>query len=107
MDVIEEEATEDIQQLGGSSPLEQPYFSVSIGTMVRKRVGWLLLLFFASTLSGSVVALFNTRLDATIMGKNEKHNTKILEISEDDNRDVFNSKNLGDDEKKVFYQVMN
>ena len=67
LDVIAEEATEDIQQLGGSSPLEQPYFSVSIGTMVRKRVGWLLLLFFASSLSGSVVALFNTRLDATIM----------------------------------------
>ncbi|MGB1252520.1 MAG: magnesium transporter [Candidatus Promineifilaceae bacterium] len=67
LDVIEEEITEDIQQLGGSSPLEQPYFSVSIGTMVRKRVGWLLLLFFASSLSGSVVALFNTRLDATIM----------------------------------------
>ena len=67
LDVIEEEITEDIQQLGGSSPLEQPYFSVSIGTMVRKRVGWLLLLFFASSLSGSVVALFNTRLDASIM----------------------------------------
>lgn len=58
LDVIEEETTEDIQRLGGSEPLEQPYFTVSIPRMVRKRFVWLLLLFVASTLSGSVVNLF-------------------------------------------------
>lgn len=55
LDVIQEEATEDIQRLGGSEPLEQPYFTVSIGRMARKRLVWLLLLFVASTLTGSVV----------------------------------------------------
>ena len=55
LDIVEEEATEDIQLLGGSAPLEQPYFSASIPTMVRKRVGWLILLFFASFLSSFVV----------------------------------------------------
>lgn len=55
LDVIQEEATEDIQRLGGSEPLEQPYFTVSIGRMARKRFVWLLLLFVASTLTGSVV----------------------------------------------------
>lgn len=55
LDVLEEEATADIQQLGGSSPLDNPYFSVSVWEMVRKRVGWLLLLFFASFLSSFVL----------------------------------------------------
>ena len=67
LDILQEETTEDIQQLGGSSPLEQPYFQVTVMTMVRKRVGWLLLLFFASLLSGSVVALFSDRLSSAIM----------------------------------------
>lgn len=67
LDILEEEITEDIQQLGGSAPLEQPYFSVSTLTMVRKRIGWLLLLFFASLLSGSVVALFAGRISNAVM----------------------------------------
>ena len=67
LDILAEETTEDMQQLGGSSPLEQPYFAASTLTMVRKRVGWLLLLFFASLLSGSVVALFAGRLSNAIM----------------------------------------
>lgn len=58
LDVLEEEATEDIQQLGGSSPLEQPYFNVSVLTMVRKRVGWLIMLFAASMLSSTVLDRF-------------------------------------------------
>ncbi len=67
LDILAEEITEDIQMLGGSSPLEQPYFSVSTRTMVQKRIGWLLLLFFASLLSGSVVALFAGRISNATM----------------------------------------
>lgn len=67
IDILAEETTEDIQQLGGSSPLEQPYFSVPTWVVMRKRVGWLLLLFFASLLSGSVVAIFNNRISPAIM----------------------------------------
>ncbi len=67
IDILALETTEDIQQLGGSSPLEQPYFSVPTLVVMRKRVGWLLLLFFASLLSGSVVAIFNGRISAPIM----------------------------------------
>ena len=44
LDVFEEEVTEDIQRLGGSEPLEQPYFAVSVSRVFSKRVGWLLLL---------------------------------------------------------------
>lgn len=59
LDVLEEEATEDIQRLGGSEPLDQPYFSASIWTVAGKRIGWLMLLFATGTLTGGVALLFN------------------------------------------------
>ncbi|HEX8680888.1 MAG TPA: magnesium transporter [Ardenticatenaceae bacterium] len=62
VDVLEEEATEDIQRLGGSEPLDQPYFSVSILTVARKRIVWLLLLFFGGTLTSSVMSNFQNQL---------------------------------------------
>jgi magnesium transporter len=44
-DVLEEEATEDVERLGGSEPLERPYLRTSARTLVWKRVRWLLALF--------------------------------------------------------------
>ncbi|MCA9970884.1 MAG: magnesium transporter [Anaerolineales bacterium] len=66
LDVIEEEVTEDIQRIGGSEPLDQPYFAVSILQIVRKRIGWLLLLFLAATLSGNVIKYFQNELDVVV-----------------------------------------
>lgn len=66
LDVLEEEATEDIQRLGGSEPLDQPYFSVSLLQVFRKRVGWLLLLFVGATLTGSVTRLYEAQIAAAI-----------------------------------------
>lgn len=67
IDVLEEEATEDIQRLGGSEPLDQPYFAVSVMQIVRKRIGWLLLLFVASTLTGTVINIFQEELETVIV----------------------------------------
>ncbi|GJM40132.1 MAG: magnesium transporter MgtE [Ardenticatenaceae bacterium] len=66
LDIFEEEVTEDIQRLGGSEPLDQPYFAVSVFQIVQKRIGWLLLLFVASTLSGEVIRLFQHELDVVV-----------------------------------------
>lgn len=55
LDVVEEEATEDIQRLGGSEPLAQPYFSASVIQVVGKRLIWLLPLFAASVVTDVVV----------------------------------------------------
>jgi len=66
LDIVEEEATEDIQRLGGSEPLDQPYFAVSVFQIVRKRIGWLLLLFIASTLTGTVISIFQDELETVI-----------------------------------------
>lgn len=60
LDILEEEATEDIQRLGGSQPLANPYFAVSVPEMVRKRVIWLMLLFVASMLTSAVIGAFET-----------------------------------------------
>ena len=66
VDVLEEEATEDIQRLGGSEPLDQPYFAASLMTVARKRIVWLLLLFFGGTLTGAVMRFFQDELSSLV-----------------------------------------
>lgn len=55
IDVIHEEATEDMQKLGGSQPLNEPYFKTSIWRLFKKRIVWLVLLFVAEAYTGSVL----------------------------------------------------
>lgn len=66
-DVAEVEATEDFQRLGGSEPLERPYFDLSILEISWKRVGWLLLLFLGGTLTSSVIGAFEDQLSGLII----------------------------------------
>lgn len=66
MDILSEEASEDIQRIGGAEPLEEPYFSATISTMVRKRIGWLFLLFVAQSITGTIMARFEAQLSAMI-----------------------------------------
>ncbi|MFW6042360.1 MAG: magnesium transporter [Chloroflexota bacterium] len=67
LDVMAEEATEDIQRLGGSEPLANPYFTVSVLQIVRKRIVWLMLLFVASLLTSSVIRSFESVLTAFVV----------------------------------------
>ncbi|HEV2072449.1 MAG TPA: magnesium transporter [Thermomicrobiales bacterium] len=53
-DIIEEEATEDIERLGGSQPLEVPYLRASPFLLFRKRIVWLLVLFVAQIFTVSI-----------------------------------------------------
>lgn len=66
VDVLEDEATEDIQRLGATEPLDRPYLDTSILTIVRKRVGWLLMLFLTGTLTGSVMHYFEDELQTAV-----------------------------------------
>lgn len=61
-DVLVEEATEDIERLGGSQPLETPYRHASIFLLFRKRIVWLLALFVAEAYTGSVMRIFEDEL---------------------------------------------
>jgi len=51
LDVAEEEATEDIQKIGGMEALEKPYMQASFATLFRKRAIWLILLFLGQLLT--------------------------------------------------------
>jgi magnesium transporter len=66
IDIIEDEATEDIQRLGGALPLEAPYLATRILTVFRKRVGWLLLLFVTESLTGTVLRHFEDELASVV-----------------------------------------
>ncbi len=65
-DVIEAEATEDIERLGGSQPLNLPYRLATVPLLVRKRVGWLMLLFIAQGYTGTVLKNFEGELAAVV-----------------------------------------
>jgi magnesium transporter len=65
-DVLQQEATEDIERLGGSQPLNLPYRFASVPLLVRKRVGWLLLLFVAQGYTGTVLQNFEGELAAVV-----------------------------------------
>lgn len=62
VDILQQEFTEDVQRFGGSQPFEENYLSTSVWTMVKKRVGWLLLLFVTGTLTGTVMLWFEDDL---------------------------------------------
>mgnify|MGYP005841411229 CR=1 FL=1 len=62
VDVVQEEATEDIHKLGGTQALDAPYLDVGFWTMVRKRIGWLTLLFVGQTLTITAMGHFQDAL---------------------------------------------
>jgi len=64
--VLLEEAGEDLERMGGSEPLEEPYLRASVGHLFRKRIGWLLVLFVAEAYTGSVLRLFEETLSEQI-----------------------------------------
>ncbi|TXK77367.1 magnesium transporter [Paenibacillus sp. N3.4] len=66
IDVIHEEATEDIQKLGGSQPLTDTYFKSSVFQLYRKRIIWLLVLFVAEAYTGTVLRHYEETLSEVI-----------------------------------------
>ena len=65
IDVLAAENAEDILKFGGMEggvAIDQPYFTIPIFTVIRKRVGWLLLLFLAETFTGTVLRYFEDEL---------------------------------------------
>jgi magnesium transporter len=65
-DILEEEATEDIERLGGSQPLEVSYMRASPFLLFRKRIVWLLVLFFAQFLTISIQEHYDQVLEQVI-----------------------------------------
>ena len=68
IDVLIEEQTEDILRMAAVEPgaMDKPYFDNPIFRVVRKRIGWLLLLFVAGTLTSAVLHRFENELAAVV-----------------------------------------
>jgi magnesium transporter len=58
VDVVEEEATEDAHKFGGLEALELPYLRTGFLTLVRKRAGWLIVLFLGGMLTANALGQF-------------------------------------------------
>jgi magnesium transporter len=67
LDVSEEEATEDIQKLGGMEALDAPYPEVPLFQMIRKRVFWLMLLFVGEMFTTSAMGFFEADLSKAVV----------------------------------------
>src|SRR6266496_1741184 len=67
LDVAEAEATEDIQKFGGMEALEEPYMRIPLWRMVRKRAGWLVILFLGEMLTATAMASFQDEIARAVV----------------------------------------
>lgn len=67
LDVATQEATEDIQKIGGSEALDAPYLDVGFFEMVRKRGSWLSILFVGELLTATAMGFFESEIDRAIV----------------------------------------
>lgn len=66
--IANEEFGEDIQKIGGTEALEEPYLDISIPKLIKKRVGWLIILLFGEMLTTSAMQYFEVELEsATVL----------------------------------------
>jgi magnesium transporter len=67
VDVLQEEATEDIQKIGAVATLEEPYLQVPLLVMIRKRAGWLAALFLGEMLTATAMGQFEAEIARAVV----------------------------------------
>jgi len=67
VDVRREEETEDVQKMGAMEALEEPYMNTSFGQMIKKRAGWLVLLFLGETLTATAMSFFEDQITKAVI----------------------------------------
>ncbi len=66
MDVMQDEATEDIERMGGMLPSEKTYLKSSVWELFRNRIPWLMLLMVSATFTGMIITAFEGALAAQV-----------------------------------------
>ncbi len=106
MDVMETETTEDIEKMAAISPTDKPYLKTGVFETWKKRVPWLLLLMLSATFTSTILAHFESVLDAATLslavfvpmltgtGGNASSQTSVtvirgLSLGEIEPRDIF------------------
>ncbi len=67
MDVMEDEATEDIELMGGMMPSERSYLRSTVFELFKNRIVWLLLLMVSATFTGMIISGFESALKAQVV----------------------------------------
>jgi magnesium transporter len=67
VDVVREEATEDIQKIGGTAALDAPYLRIGILGMIKKRAGWLAILFLGESLTAVAMGYFEAEIARAVI----------------------------------------
>jgi len=67
LSIREQEDTEDMQKLGGSEALDEPYLTMPLLRLVQKRAGWLVVLFLGELLTASAMQFFEGELQKAIV----------------------------------------
>lgn len=67
IDVIEEEATEDIEKMAAITPSEKPYLKTGVWDTFLQRIPWLLLLMISATFTARIIAHFETALQSSLV----------------------------------------
>ncbi len=65
--VAEEEYSEDIQKIGGTEALDQPYLDTPVLTLFRKRIIWLVVLFLGEMITASVMGYFEDEIAKAVV----------------------------------------
>lgn len=64
---VQEEATEDIHKIGAVESLDAPYMQISLTQMIKKRAGWLLILFVGEMFTASALGYFEDELARAVV----------------------------------------
>jgi magnesium transporter len=64
---VEEEATEDIQKMGGTEALQEKYLHIDLWMMLKKRAGWLTILFLGEMLTASAMGYFEKEIAKAVV----------------------------------------
>jgi magnesium transporter len=67
LDVAEATATREIQRIGGSEALDEPYVSIAFGKMIQKRAGWLTALFVGEMLTATAMGAFQSEISKAVV----------------------------------------
>ncbi len=62
VDIMEEEATEDMEKMAAILPSDKPYMKTTVGETYKKRIPWLLLLMVSATFTGAIISAFEEAL---------------------------------------------
>ena len=65
--VAEAAATEDIQKIGGTSALDEPYMKIALRRMIQKRAGWLVILFVGEMFTATAMGFFEKEIEKAVV----------------------------------------